>query len=120
MLVLLPGLLLAEQAQAAPAISQSGVTPLSLGVDQETATIDGSHASIVRVDLAASGIRFATTPRVGSLDTITQRLSQFVSMQGLQLAINANFLGLPPDQQGESARHRVGQAQSSRIARITL
>ena len=90
-IALLSGLLLAEQAQAAAAVSQSGFAPLYLGVDQETATVDGSHANIVRVDLTAPGIRFATTPHAGSLSTVAQPLSQFVSTQGLQLAINANF-----------------------------
>ena len=78
-------------AHASSTVSQSGYTPLYLGVDQETATVDGNHANIVRVDLTAPGIQFATTPHAGSLSTVAQPLSKFVSTQGLQLAINANF-----------------------------
>ena len=87
----LSSILLASPAHAASVVSQSGFTPLYLGVDQETATTAGSHANVVRIDLTAPGIHFRTTPHGGSLSTVAAPLTQFVATQGLQVAINANF-----------------------------
>jgi len=69
-------------------------TPLYQGVDYATATLSGADASTaygVRVDLSAPGIGFLTTPKGGSLNTISETTSQFLKGSGAQVAINANF-----------------------------
>lgn len=69
-------------------------TPLYIGVDQATGSIDGpdySKAYAVRVDLRAPGISFYTTPHQGSLNTVASTTSSFLAKFGLQVAVNANF-----------------------------
>jgi hypothetical protein len=66
-------------------------TPLFQGIDQTSATIDGSHAYAVRIDLGAPGIGFTTTPASGPLETVSQTTSQFLQTSGTQVAINADF-----------------------------
>jgi exopolysaccharide biosynthesis protein len=88
-------------ADAATGITQSGFSPLYVGVDFETATIptnpDASgkptttRAYIARIDLKAPGISFVTTPQSGTLNTTSEPISTFATEQRVRLAINANF-----------------------------
>jgi hypothetical protein len=69
-------------------------TPLYIGIDQATGSIDGSdysQAYAVRVDLRAPGISFYTAPHQGSLNTVASTTSSFLTKFGLQVAVNANF-----------------------------
>jgi len=82
-------------------ISQSGFSPLYLGVDFETATIPTnpdasgnpttSRAYIARIDLKAPGISFITSPQSGSLNTTSETISTFAADEKVRLAINGNF-----------------------------
>jgi hypothetical protein len=82
-------------------ITQSGFSPLYLGVDFETATVPSnataastpttSRAYVARIDLKAPGIAFITTPHSGVLNTTAETISQFAVDQHVRLAINANF-----------------------------
>ena len=82
-------------------ITQSGFSPLYLGVDFETATIPTnpdasgnpttSRAYIARIDLRAPGISFVTTPQSGTLNTTSETIATFASNHKVRLAINANF-----------------------------
>ncbi len=68
--------------------------PVYIGIEQATGSIDGTDASVayaLRVDLRAPGISFYTTPRQGTLNTVSTTTSQFLTKYGLQVAINANF-----------------------------
>jgi uncharacterized protein YigE (DUF2233 family) len=87
---------------AAPAITQSGFSPLYLGVDFETATVPSnpataggaattSRAYIARIDLKAPGIALLTTSHSGPLDTTSETISQFAARTRVRIAINANF-----------------------------
>lgn len=69
-------------------------SPAFVGIDQTTATIDGTDASVayaMRVDLRAPGIRFYSTPHQGTAQTVASTDSQFLLKYGLQVAINASF-----------------------------
>ena len=82
-------------------ITQSGFSPLYLGVDFETATVPSnptaagapttSKAYIARIDLKAPGVGFIATPHSGSLQTTSETISQFATDQRVRVAINANF-----------------------------
>jgi exopolysaccharide biosynthesis protein len=82
-------------------ITQSGFSPLYLGVDFETATIPTnpdasgnpttSRAYIARIDLRAPGISFITTAQSGTLNTTSETISTFAANHKVRLAINANF-----------------------------
>jgi exopolysaccharide biosynthesis protein len=82
-------------------ITQSGFSPLYLGIDYETATVPSnptaagvptaSRAYVARIDLKAPGIAFITTPHSGVLNTTAETISQFAVDQRVRLAINANF-----------------------------
>jgi len=82
-------------------ITQSGFSPLYIGVDFETATIPTnpdasgkpttSRAYIARIDLKAPGISFVTTPQSGTLNTTSETTTTFAANQKVRLAINANF-----------------------------
>ena len=82
-------------------ITQSGFSPLYVGVDFETATVptnpDASgkptttRAYIARIDLKAPGVAFVTTPQSGTLNTTSETISTFATSQKVRLAINANF-----------------------------
>jgi exopolysaccharide biosynthesis protein len=82
-------------------ITQSGFSPLYLGVDYETATVPSnptatgtpttSRAYVTRIDLKAPGVAFIATPHSGSLDTTSETTSQFAIDTGVRIAINANF-----------------------------
>jgi exopolysaccharide biosynthesis protein len=79
---------------SAATVKTSRWTPVYIGVDQATGSIDGSDASqayAVRVDLRAPGISFYTKPHQGSLNTVASTTSDFLTKYGLQVAINANF-----------------------------
>jgi len=78
----------------ASTVKVSGWKPVFIGIDQATGSIDGTDASVayaLRVDLRAPGISFYTTPRQGTLNTVSSTTSQFLTKYGLQVAINANF-----------------------------
>jgi len=78
----------------AATVKTSGWTPVFIGIDQATGSIDGNDASVayaLRVDLRAPGISFYTTPHQGTLNTVASTTSQFLTKYGLQVAINANF-----------------------------
>jgi exopolysaccharide biosynthesis protein len=82
-------------------ITQSGFSPIYLGVEFETATIPTnpdasgnpttSRAYIARIDLKTPGISFITTPQSGTLNTTSETISSFAINQKVRLAINANF-----------------------------
>ncbi|HEX3473003.1 MAG TPA: phosphodiester glycosidase family protein [Silvibacterium sp.] len=100
-------LILCHAAFAQTTIQQSGFSPLFVGVDYETATIQAgpsssptvSRAYVTRVDLKAPGISFITTPRdasfgapqPGGLSTMSETISQFAAEHRVRIAINANF-----------------------------
>jgi len=88
--------------QAASQVTQSGFSPLYLGVDYETATVPSnpattggaqttSRAYIARIDLRAPGVVLLTTAHSGSLNTTSETISQFAIRTRVRLAINANF-----------------------------
>ena len=82
-------------------ITQSGFSPLYVGVDYETATVPSnptaagapttSRAYIVRIDLRAPGISLVATPQSGPLETTSETLTQFATAQRVRVAINSNF-----------------------------
>lgn len=83
-------------------ITQSGYSPLYLGVDAETATVPSnpataggpatvSRAYVTRIDLWAPGVSVETTGHSGPLMTTAETISQFATRTGVRLAINANF-----------------------------
>ncbi len=85
-----------------PQVTQSGFSPLYVGVDFETATLPSnptttggtpttSRAYIARIDLNAPGIALVTTSHSGPLNTISETVSQFATRTRVRLAINANF-----------------------------
>ncbi len=82
--------LLARRAEATP-VTLGPLTPIYQGVNYETATVGGSQAYAVSVDLTAPGIGLTTTPPGGTLETVGQTTSQFLTSSGTQVAINANF-----------------------------
>jgi exopolysaccharide biosynthesis protein len=88
--------------QAAPQVTQSGFSPLYLGVEQETATVPSnpktaggapttSRAYVARVDLKAPGVALVTTAHSGPLMTTSETISQFAARTRVRLAINANL-----------------------------
>ncbi len=92
----------ASPNQAAPQVTQSGFSPLYVGVDYETASVPSnpttsggapttSRAYITRVDLRAPGIALLTTGHSGPLDTTSETISQFAARTRVRIAINANF-----------------------------
>jgi exopolysaccharide biosynthesis protein len=83
-------------------VTQSGFSPLYLGVDTETATVPSnpakaggpatiSHAYVMRVDLYAPGVSLTATEHSGPLQTMSETISQFAARKKVRLAINANF-----------------------------
>jgi exopolysaccharide biosynthesis protein len=93
---------LACAAAHADGVTQSGYSPLYLGVDAETATVPSnpataggaqttSRAYIMRVDLWAPGVSLTTTEHSGPLNTTAETISQFAARTKVRLAINANF-----------------------------
>src|ERR1700749_471980 len=76
----------------ASSISLGSYTPLFQGVSEITASVDGHAAAIVRVDLTAPGIGFATTAAspAGSNEVLKQTTGQFLDQTGVQVAIDAN------------------------------
>jgi hypothetical protein len=83
-------------------ITQSGYSPVYLGVDAETATVPSnpataggaptiSRAYITRIDLFAPGISLETTQHSGSLNTTGETISQFAARTRTRFAINGNF-----------------------------
>jgi hypothetical protein len=82
-------------------VTQSGFSPLYVGVDFETATVPSnptatgaattSRAYIARIDLRASGVSLIATPHSGPLHTTSETTSQFAIRTGVQIAVNANF-----------------------------
>jgi exopolysaccharide biosynthesis protein len=87
---------------ATSGVTQSGFSPLYIGVDYETATIPSnpataggaatvSRAYVARVDLQAPGISLVGTGHSGPLDTMSETISQFAASTRVRLAINTNF-----------------------------
>ncbi|CAB3767714.1 phosphodiester glycosidase family protein [Paraburkholderia humisilvae] len=83
-------------------ITQSGYSPVYLGVDTETATVPSnpataggaptiSRAYVMRIDLFAPGISLETTQHSGPLNTTAETISQFAARTGVRAAINGNF-----------------------------
>jgi exopolysaccharide biosynthesis protein len=83
-------------------VTQSGFSPVYVGVDYETASVPSnptatggaattSRAYIARVDLKAPGIALLTTSHSGPLNTTSETISQFAIRTGVRIAINANF-----------------------------
>lgn len=85
----------------APKVTQSGFSPIYLGVDYETATVPSnptaagaattSRAYIARIDLRAPGVALLATAHSGPLNTTSETISQFATRTRLRFAINANF-----------------------------
>jgi exopolysaccharide biosynthesis protein len=78
----------------AASVTTSGWTPLYQGIDYATGSISGTDSSVayaVRIDLTAPGIGFFTTPKGGTLNTVSETTSQFLVSSGAQVAINGNF-----------------------------
>lgn len=78
----------------AATVNVSGWTPIFQGIDRAYGYLDGPNASVanaVRVDTAAPGISFFTTPKSGVLETISETTSDFVIRSGTAVAVNANF-----------------------------
>ena len=78
----------------ASTVSIGDWTPLYQGIDFSTGTISGTDASVayaLRIDLTAAGVGFYTTPKGGSLNTVSETTSQFLEGSGVQVAINGNF-----------------------------
>src|ERR1700748_61698 len=83
-------------------ITQSGYSPVYVGVDAEMATVPSnpattggkptvSRAYVMRIDLRAPGVSVETTGHSGPLMTTSETISQFAARTGVRLAINANF-----------------------------
>lgn len=83
--------LLASLPLHAASVRLGELTPIYQGVSFQTASVGDSSAYVVRIDLAAPGIAFTTTPHSGSLDAVAQTTSQFLVSSGTQVAINASF-----------------------------
>ncbi len=108
-----------NSAQAAT-FSIGSYTGLFQGIDETTATIQGgsgtSQAYIVRVDLAAPGVSFTTTPGAPgttpnagtSPEVMTQTTSQFLQSSGAQVAINTNFFSCPCVTNASNSEYLLG------------
>jgi hypothetical protein len=100
-------------------------TGLYQGVDETTATIQGgsgvSQAYIVRVDLAAPGVSFTTTPGAPGTtpnagtgnEVVTQTTSQFLQSSGAQVAINSNFFSCPCVTNASNSEYLLGLEMSN-------
>jgi exopolysaccharide biosynthesis protein len=93
-------------------ITKSDWKPIYQGIDFATAKVDASRAYAIRVNLAAPGIRFYTTPADGPSDTVAETTSQFLEASGVQVAINGNFFS-PCCKAAANARDLVGLAISN-------
>src|ERR1700754_2160859 len=71
-------------------ITQSGYSPVYVGVDAETATVPSnpattggkptiSRAYVMRIDLLAPGVSLETTQQSGPLNTTAETISQFAA-----------------------------------------
>lgn len=79
---------------ASAEIKLSSWTPIFTGIDQASISIDGKDASVayaMRVDLRAKGISFIGTPHTGTLDTVSDTVSDFAAKNHAQVAINTGF-----------------------------
>jgi hypothetical protein len=80
------GAALCSAALQAETISISNWTPEFQGIDYASGTIvDNGNTSVaygLRIDLAAPGIRFTTTPPGGSLNTVSETTTQFLEKTG--------------------------------------
>jgi hypothetical protein len=106
-------------AQAAT-FSIGNYTGLFQGIDETTASIQGgsgtSQAYIVRVDLAAPGVSFTTTPGAPgttpnagtSNEVVTKTTSQFLQQSGAQVAINTNFFSCPCVTNASNSEYLLG------------
>jgi hypothetical protein len=75
-------------------VKLSSWSPVYRGVEQATASIGGSDASVVyamRIDLNAPGISFLLSPHAGAKDSVSETTADFAAEHHLQLAINAGF-----------------------------
>jgi Phosphodiester glycosidase len=92
----------AEVPDPTTQITQSGYSPVYVGVDAETATVPSnpattggkptvSRAYVMRIDLRAPGVSVETTGQSGPLMTTSETISQFAARTNTRLAINANF-----------------------------
>ncbi|MDQ7981608.1 phosphodiester glycosidase family protein [Paraburkholderia sp. SARCC-3016] len=83
-------------------ITQSGYSPIYVGVDAETGTVPSnpataggpptiSRAYVMRVDLLAPGVSLETTQHSGPLNTTAETIAQFAARTGVRGAINGNF-----------------------------
>jgi len=46
---------------------------------------------LIKIDLAAPGLRFLVTPHAGPQDTVKQTTRQFLAAQHAQIAVNAHY-----------------------------
>jgi exopolysaccharide biosynthesis protein len=60
-------------------------------IDRTEAAPRPLRIHIIKIDLAAPGIRFLVTPHSGPLDTVKQTTRQFLAAQHAQVAINAHY-----------------------------
>jgi exopolysaccharide biosynthesis protein len=101
-LLAISALSIAGTQALADEVTQSGFSPLYLGVDTETATVPSnptttggpatvSRAYVMRIDLSAPGVSLTTTEHSGPLNTTAETISQFAIRKKVRIAINANF-----------------------------
>ena len=78
--------------------------PVYQGVDLAVDAVSSPRLQQVRaarIDTKAKGLRFCSTPRKtddyqeGSLETVRRQTGTYLSESGIQLAVNANFFGVP-------------------------
>ncbi|MCX5683276.1 MAG: phosphodiester glycosidase family protein [Planctomycetota bacterium] len=68
---------------------------------------------IIKIDLAAPGLRFRVTPQGGPQDTVKQTTRQFLALQRAQIAVNAHYFEpWPPPDPDPGAADLVGLAAS--------
>jgi hypothetical protein len=95
-LVLVVAVVFATPARAAITVGPWG--KIFSGIDHATGYADSAEPRLqkvncLRIDLNNPYLEFYATPHSGSLETITQRTSDFLTSNGLQVAINAHFFG---------------------------
>jgi exopolysaccharide biosynthesis protein len=60
-------------------------------IDRTEASPRPLRIHVIKIDLAAPGLRFLVTPRSGPLDTVKQTTRQFLAQEHAQIAVNAHY-----------------------------
>jgi hypothetical protein len=79
-----PRALLAGSVETHPFV---GVTH----IDRTEASPRPLRIHVIKIDLAAPGLRFMVTPHAGPLDTVKQTTRQFLAQERAQVAVNAHY-----------------------------